>query len=96
MIYKVTIGNLNLKSDNAIVIDNKAIKDIEINQISKDIWWFTYNTENNSGEVEFQGNEKMNKSINSLSDLQNTIGCSLASIKQIFDDNQFIEQPKDE
>lgn len=88
MIYKVTIGELNLQSDNAIIIDNKAILDVPINQISDEIWWFTFNTENNTGEVEFQGTEKMNKPITSLSELESTIGCSLASVKQIFDDNQ--------
>ena len=80
----VTIGNLNLQTDNCINIDNKFVSNIDIPQIADTIWSFSFDEDTNKGEIEFQNSkENDNQSIASLAELETSIGCTLQSIKDI-------------
>ena len=81
---KVIIGNLLLLNDNRLFVDNKLLRNTDIPQISDRIWAFTFDKDTNTGEIEFQNpQENNNQVVNSLSELETAIGCTLQSIIDI-------------
>ena len=83
----VTIGKIDLVSDNLISLNNKTVMKIEIPNVSNNIWAFRYDEETQTGEIEYQDSSNNNLQVTSLSQLESEIGCSLQSIKDIHADN---------
>ena len=81
---KLILGNPDYISDNVIMIDNKKVDGIEIPMVSNNIWAFSFNETTKKGEIEFQNpRQNNNQFVNSLDELESTIGCTLQSIKDL-------------
>ena len=84
MSVNISIGNLDILTDNRINIGGKEVCNTDIPQISKTIWAFSFDEDTNTGEIEFQNpQENNNLVVNSLAELESAIGCTLQSIKTV-------------
>jgi hypothetical protein len=85
---KIIIGNLDILNDNRISIDGRYVHNTDIPQILDTIWAFNFDEGTNTGEIEFQNPQQNNNQyVNSLAELETTIGCTLQSIKDIHIEN---------